>query len=191
MSPWVEIAVIGCPKTAGSKSAYPIRRKDGSYVKDPRTGRIMVRVANSDKGAQAWTRACQQAAKLVWGDAPPWNGPLEVQFIFLRRRPESHFSKRKGHEHELTASAEKAWATTPDTTKMIRCAEDALTGICWTNDSRIHVQLGIKTWSNYDGMLIRMRQSDAEYGFDDEFTRVLSLMEQLQQQQNQQAAEYF
>lgn len=189
INPWVEIAVLGKPQPAGSKTATAIRRKDGTYVM--KNGRIVTAVFDSNKGAKSWMHAVRQAAEMVWGDNLPWDGPIEVQFVFLRARPDSHFSKRKGHERELLASAADQWDSTPDTTKLIRCAEDALTGVCWTNDSRIHKQIGVKAWSTYDGAIIRLRRSDEVFDFDADFTRILRTMEEIHEQHDAEAGQSY
>ena len=62
-------------------------------------------------------------------------------------RPKSHF-RANGL---LKPTAPLYHTSKPDLTKLMRSTEDALTGICWTDDSSIARQSPLKLYSN-DGL---------------------------------------
>jgi len=120
--------VYGEARPAGSKTAGVSK-----------SGRVFVRDAG--RGSQAWKRQVAAAAAQAMAGAPLMDGPLAVVFVFVQPRPKSHFGKRG-----LLPSAPARPIVRPDLLKLARAVEDALTGICYRDDSQIvHESL----WKRY------------------------------------------
>ncbi len=72
------------------------------------------------------------AAAALEAGAEPLDGPIAVGLVFRLPRPAGHFGRR------WLRPAAPAWpASRPDLDKLIRAVLDALTGICWRDDSRV------------------------------------------------------
>jgi crossover junction endodeoxyribonuclease RusA len=117
----MRLTVIGIPVPQGSKTAHPFRRKDGS---------LGVAVHEGWKAASLkdWRRAIADAARAYmaeYGLESPADGPLALTATFYLPRPASAPKKVKYP------------AKKPDCSKLLRAAEDSLTGIAYTDDSRI------------------------------------------------------
>ena len=133
---WVAVAefrVVGTPKPAGSKRAFTNRA----------TGRAMLVDASGQPGKD-WRADVKAAAMGVYQgdliDAPIY---LCVEFRFSR--PKSHYGTGRNAK-VLKARAPEFHTKAPDTTKLLRGLEDALTGILWTDDSRVVVQRARKDY---------------------------------------------
>lgn len=145
----ISFMVNGTPRPAGSKT--PIRLGAKLGVRDssgPAGARWRADVALA--GADA-----MRALGLVdgeGGDLELIEGPLELRVEFIRRRPKSHYTGTG----KLSATGRRMpYPTTrPDTTKLLRSVEDALTGVLWGDDSQIVEQLARKTWGDSEGARI-------------------------------------
>ena len=124
--PMIEFTVFGCPIPAGSKRAYPIKRKDGS---------IGVAVTPDNKKQASWMGAVADAARRVY-DGPLLTGAVSLEITFFRPRPKGHFGTGK-NAAVLKPSAPKYPTTRPDTVKLARAVEDALTSVIWLDDSQV------------------------------------------------------
>ena len=127
----ITIRVYGEPAPQGSKARG---RHGGVYEMSP--------------GLPAWRKAVEEAARqamfeinqdgeqeeevenLLWG-------PLALTVVFLLRRPADHF-RRGRFSHLLKPGAPVRPDKRPDTSKLVRGTEDALTkaGI-WTDDGQV------------------------------------------------------
>jgi len=76
------------------------------------------------------------ASEMFKRDLPPFDGPVIVDAVFTFARPASHFRTGK-NAHLLRDSAPLFPISRPDLSHLIRAAEDALTSIVITDDSRI------------------------------------------------------
>lgn len=129
----VSFWVPGTAQTAGSKSRVPIIQ--GGEVISHRI------VESGDRSAKAEWRAdlriaAQRAVEMDEGEWP-YDGPLLVEMKFARKRPGGHFGTgRNAGVLKERALAERPW-NRPDALKLARAAEDALTGVLWTDDARI------------------------------------------------------
>jgi Holliday junction resolvase RusA-like endonuclease len=54
----------------------------------------------------------------------------------------------------LKRSAPTLHTQKPDTTKLIRCTEDALQGVCWHDDCQVVSQQATKVWADVDSVKI-------------------------------------
>ena len=89
-----------------------------------------------------------------------FTGPLVVRFCFRFVRPQGHYGSGK-NAHHVKASAPRWPAVRPDTTKLIRSTEDALTGIVWRDDAQIIDQHAYKEYAEQAGCLITISEAAA------------------------------
>lgn len=117
----------GKPATQGSKRAYTFRKKSGG---------IGARVEEHSKHFKSWRALVVDAAIEVY-DGEPVKGPMSLKVRIIRKRPASHFGTGR-NAHSL-----KGWAIharpvqRPDSLKICRGIEDALSGVVWVDDSQI------------------------------------------------------
>lgn len=140
-----QFQVIGKPKTAGSKTSFVPKRKDGSVV-TRKDGSPMV-VTKDDAGTpgEQWRLAVGETALRAVGadphdpfaedfellDEPLW---LEVTYYF--KRPKSHYRSGR-NAHLLKDRAPTFPAMKPDVGKLTRAVHDALTGVLYRDDALI------------------------------------------------------
>lgn len=124
----VNLTIYGLPQPAGSKIAG--RSK---------AGKLFVR--DAAKGSTPWKRQVAQAAGEAMNDAGLMDGPLGLEAVFYLPRPAGHFGKRG-----LRPSAPAYPTKRPDTTKLLRAVEDALTGVVWRDDAQVVVQTAVKVF---------------------------------------------
>ena len=141
----IEFFVPGRPRTAGSKRAFPIRRRDGSLV------RIAVTDDSGPEG-KAWRAVVQDAARAVFPpEVPLLSGHVELRLEFQVMRPKGHYGARG-----LRASAPVHPTTKPDLLKMARAVEDALTGVLWRDDAQIVTEILTKRYADRPGVVVRV-----------------------------------
>lgn len=132
MSERLVFFVPGKPQTAGSKTAVPMGARMGVIEAGSKESRARKRT---------WRGDLRDAASQAMGDAA-WVGlraaaPLSLTIVIVRKRPSSHVGTGRN------AGVVKDWALPllpverPDTVKLVRAAEDALTSWCWADDSQI------------------------------------------------------
>jgi len=130
----VSFFVPGEAKPGGSKSAFALRRRDGSLVLRP-NGSPVINITDDAKGNRGWKQDVKVFAKTAYSGVP-LDGPLKVEASFIAIRPKSHFGSGK-NTNILKASAPVAPTVKPDASKYFRSTEDALSGILWVDDARI------------------------------------------------------
>jgi Holliday junction resolvase RusA-like endonuclease len=109
----VEFIVFGHAKPQGSKRAW--------Y--NQRSKRVQM-IENSEVGS--WRKQVAQAAGATCGPNHELiDGPCSIEIIVYRARPKS------------APRRVRFPATAPDSSKLLRAIEDALTGILYVDDSRI------------------------------------------------------
>lgn len=128
--PWLNFFVNGIPKPSGSKNAYPY------YCTE--TGRLKIRMVDACKTRKPWMDAVAFGARRRH-QGRPFEGPVKFLMKFYMPRPKSHYGTGR-NASVLKASAPREHLQKPDLTKLIRCAEDALTGILWVDDSQVIMQ---------------------------------------------------
>jgi Holliday junction resolvase RusA-like endonuclease len=136
----------GKPQTAGSKKAFiiPIPGRPGTSAKDYRAI-----ITDDNPEGEKWKKIVVSYARAVH-TGPPLEGPLQLDVIFTLERPKGHFGTGK-NDGEVKRSAPEFPTTRPDTTKLLRCLEDGLTGILWTDDSQIVAQHVFKVYGTRQG----------------------------------------
>lgn len=137
----IKFWVPGLPKTAGSKTSFTLGN-----------GRTVTKDSCDNK---LWRNivACQAAE--VMKDWELLTGPIDLRICFLFLRPKSHFGTGR-NAHKLKASAPEYHTKKPDTTKLVRCAEDAMKGIVWADDSQVVCQLPVKVYGQVQGAAIEV-----------------------------------
>jgi Holliday junction resolvase RusA-like endonuclease len=136
----LEFFVPGKAAPGGSKKGFV----------NPRTGRVVIQ--DDCKRNGSWMDRVAHFASEHY-DGEPLLGPLEVEFHFILDRPKGHYGSGKNLA-TVKASAPKHPTVKPDTTKLIRAAEDALKGITWKDDAQIVRQTGLKTYGKEPGCRI-------------------------------------
>jgi Holliday junction resolvase RusA-like endonuclease len=131
--------VAGDPQPGGSKRGF--------Y--NAKLGRVII--TEDNKRCAPWRAVVSEAAQQA--TTAPFDGPLHVRFEFHKVRPKSHFGTGK-YAGALKPSAPPYPTVKPDTTKLVRAAEDALKGICWRDDSQVVSQRASKRYGSQAGMLI-------------------------------------
>jgi Holliday junction resolvase RusA-like endonuclease len=130
-----EFTVFGVPQHGGSKTAYPVKTKSGKY-------RCNV-VDENDKEVKPWRNQIWRVAAELMGERGVYEGPLMLVVEFYMPRPKGHFGV-----HGVRRSAPRYPVVRPDTTKLMRPLEDALTGILWKDDSQIVEQIARKRYGD-------------------------------------------
>lgn len=122
----LRLTVYGAPQPAGSKTAGRSS-----------SGKLFVRDAS--KGSAPWKRQVAQAAGEAMNGRDLMEGPLLLLAKFYVTRPAGHYGA-----NGLRASAPAYPVKRPDTTKLLRAVEDAMTGIVWRDDAQVVVQQASK-----------------------------------------------
>lgn len=150
--PKLAFHVEGRAQTAGSKVAVPII-KGGE--------RVATRVVESGdrKAKDVWRQDVRTAAREAIKGNPAWpcDGPCEAIYTFTRRRPKNHYGSRKGVTY-LKDTAPAYPTARPDVSKLVRAAEDALTGLAWHDDACAVRQVAAKVWGDTEGLSVTVRQ---------------------------------
>ena len=145
---WVD----GKPEPAGSKQAFcPTNKQTGEPYRGT-GGRIIINVVDDNPKSKEWKKTVARAARQHFTRAPH-DGPVECRFEFVVTRPQYHFGTGKNAEC-LKDSAPHFPTAKPDTTKLTRGTEDALTGICWLDDAQIVEQRASKRYGTKPGVQI-------------------------------------
>lgn len=130
--------VDGVPAPGGSKRAFPHRT----------TGRMMV-VDAGGKKTKEWREkvAAAGTAAMNIEQLGIIESDIVATFRFAMPRPKSHFNTQ-GEIKERFKDAQHI--VRPDTTKLVRSTEDALTGIIWKDDAQITHQTASKFYADND-----------------------------------------
>jgi crossover junction endodeoxyribonuclease RusA len=127
----LEFTVLGKTATKGSTRSM-ISRK---------TGRIVTMADNRNLGA--WTQAAKWAALQAGAKVALKPAPIVISATFQFLRPKTKASR----EHHTVK---------PDIDKLLRALLDALTGICYEDDSQVVNVLAAKGYGSYEQCLVRV-----------------------------------
>lgn len=122
----VQFFVPGKAAPQGSKKAIPIRNRATGQV-------IKVNQVESSTAVGPWRERVALAAHNAMLGRPVFDGAVSVRLIFVLPRPKSTPKSR-------TPAAVKR----PDLDKLERAVLDALTGICFEDDSQVVNLHGLK-----------------------------------------------
>lgn len=141
--------IEGTPAPGGSKTAFPIWRKDGSLVTKVMNGRVWPIFNMVDAGGERnaqWKKTVAAQGRAWMKGRAPFSGPVKCEFVFCLRRPLNHY--RSGRNAELLAAgAPEHHTQKPDALKFARSTEDALTGILWHDDCQTIRICSEKRWA--------------------------------------------
>lgn len=114
------------PQPAGSKRAFV----------HPSTRRPVV--VDAAKQSRPWKQEVAGAAQAALNNAgmPFPAGPVELTVTFYRQRPKGDYGRGR-NAADLKGLANAYPVTKPDTTKLLRAVEDALTTVLWTDDAQV------------------------------------------------------
>ncbi len=149
----IEFTVYGEAKTAGSKKAYPFQSKS--------TGRLGVRVTHDNPKTKDWMAMVGQVAAAHY-DGELLKGPLRLFLQFVRVRPMGHFGTGR-NAGTLKDSAPRYPTTRPDTVKLARAVEDALTKVIWHDDSQVVVHELRKSYGKQVCVKVVIETLDGKY----------------------------
>lgn len=138
----ISFFVPGLPIPGGSKTAFPIRRKDGSAG-------VAVSDASGRRGKEWRARIALAAHAAVNPDLLAPRGPLCLTLAFAMPRPKGHYGK-----HGVRRSAPVFPVVRPDVLKLARVVEDACTGILWHDDAQICVEILTKEYGRRIGVRV-------------------------------------
>ncbi len=169
----IEFTFYGRQYTAGSKTAMPVFNEAGELVRNPKTGRTITRVKHaSDKTAPWMALVTSEAAKAYRG--PLLTGAIKLTIEFLRPRPKGHYGTGR-NEGKLKDSAPEFHTIAPDTLKLGRAIEDALTGVIWKDDAQINRHVLSKDFGPRYTTIVRIEALEAKFageeGEDDAITK--------------------
>lgn len=134
----VQFFVPGKPQPGGSKRGFVTKAGRVAIVEDAKR--------NKD-----WRAVVSLAASEAMKGREPFAGPLRLFIEFTLPRPRSHY--RTGRYEAVLKPQAPCWHTSkPDSTKLLRSTEDAMTGIVWRDDAQVAM------------VLVRKRYADGQPG---------------------------
>lgn len=158
----IEFHVRGTPAPGGSKTAVAVRRGNGSIVM--KGNRPVLRYIDDGKGNKKWREDVEHYARRAYTGAP-LVGPLRLVVEFRMPRPAKHFVGGRKDGELRAAFVGIEHAQKPDTTKLLRSTEDALSGIVWVDDAQVVEQYATKRWANHGELVgARIRITKVERG---------------------------
>lgn len=138
-----QLIIHGKAVPSGSKTAYVNQYTGKAHVVD---------TCKEKANWQNFVRIQAQAEAARLGIKPK-NGQFHLAITFNFKRPKSHFGTGK-NAGILKDSAPQYHTQKPDCTKLTRCTEDALQGICWTDDSQVVSQGIVKLWHDTEDFVV-------------------------------------
>ncbi len=149
----LDFIVLGKPQQRGSKDAIPIPKRGGGFITKA-NGFPMLAVKDSNEKSKSWMQEVRSAAAAAHGGRPLMMGAIELSIEFHFARPKSHYGSGKNASF-VKSSAPRIHAQSPDLAKLIRCLEDALTGVVWLDDRQVYRYGSIqRVWTTAQEMAI-------------------------------------
>lgn len=133
--------VDGTPSGQGSMRAFVVK------------GRAVL--TSTNKKLKPWRKAIADAATVAgWrpGKGAPLEGRVKVSLAFYFPRPKLHYRKNSQVKDEFLDTFPRS-----DLDKLVRAVGDALTGVCWVDDSQIVMISAFKVYitaPSTDGYLL-------------------------------------
>lgn len=138
--PLLSFFVSGTPSTQGSKVSFVskhARRRDGKHfvvTKDDN------RKLQNWRSSVAW-HARQAGARVL-------AGPLALELTFVMPRPKAHHVA--GDYARPVRQGMPVWVDKkPDSVKLARAVEDALSGVCWNDDAQVVRHVIVKRYREH------------------------------------------
>lgn len=148
----ISFFVEGEPRPGGSKTVIHYRDDRGELkVRMVFSARYNRDIPNpvfniidaADNGA--WKKLVKRAGQEAMAGMKPWTGPLRLTMRFDLERPGYQYVAGDSSRPVRDEYADAYPDGPPDATKLVRAAEDALTGVIWADDATIvdqHAQKG-------------------------------------------------
>ena len=108
-------------------------------------------IESNERKLRPWRAQVAAEAALAMDGNPIETGALQLRVRFVFPRPKSHFGTGSRAD-VLKPTAPEYVSTKPDCDKLLRALFDALTGICFRDDSQI---AHVNAWKEY-GQAARM-----------------------------------
>lgn len=155
MSEILTFFVHGKAEPAGSKKsfAHPHTKKIVTIDDNPKAGPWKKEVAAACRTALA-VNGYVKFPVYTEGVA------LYVEMTFYIERPKYHYGTGKNADKIKEQFLYARPTVKPDTTKLVRCAEDALTGLAWHDDAQIVRQVNDKQYGDKPGIRIVVIKMD-------------------------------
>jgi Holliday junction resolvase RusA-like endonuclease len=121
-----------------------------------RDGRVFAKHGKEIELKQ-WRGLIAQRAGLAMEkeDRPLIQGPVHLRINFYFPRPKGHYGTGK-NAGDLKKSAPTFHTIRPDIDKLVRSVLDALTGVCWRDDSQVYRIEVYKDWGSIAHALIEV-----------------------------------
>lgn len=145
----ISFFVPGVPRPAGSKTAFPFKRRDGS---------LGASVVDSCKHTKPWQAVVSGEARDIYA-GPILTGPIQLELAFNFLRPKSHYGTGR-NANRLKPSAPMHHTVKPDIDKLIRAILDALTGPIWQRDQQVTYLTARKLYDVQPGATITITPRD-------------------------------
>lgn len=129
----VQFDVRGTPAPGGSKTAIPMRYRDGRLVM--KGNRPILKYVDAGKENRKWRKRVGRSAKVAY-QREPVTAACKISFLFRFERPQSHFRTGK-FSGVLRPDAPMLHTQKPDLSKLIRSTEDSLSGLVYADDCQI------------------------------------------------------
>ncbi len=129
MADSIAFFVPGIPAPAGSKRAFPFRKKDGS---------LGVNVSHDNKRSRPWMSAVAEHAAEAMGDRELITGPVSLTVLYTFPRPKGHYGTGR-NSGTIKPLAPEHHVVKPDRGKLDRAIEDALTGVVYRDDAQVYI----------------------------------------------------
>ncbi len=128
----ITFTVYGKQIPQGSKRTVPIYRDGKPVMIGDRT---LTRVAPDNPGLPGWRQEIAHVARRAY-DGESLDGPISLTVCIVRPRPKGHFGSGR-NAGKLKESAPHFPTTRPDSLKLVRAVEDAITGVLYLDDAQI------------------------------------------------------
>ena len=143
-NPMFSLFVSGVCRSSGSKTVFP--HESGKPI-----------VAPAGKYQKKWQDAVAWTFMQVYGRPVPITGPVRIELVFRMARPRSHYRIEKGRISPHVKSTAPIWhISRPDSGKLRRAVEDALTGLAWLDDSQVCEANELKVYGEPPGGQIKI-----------------------------------
>lgn len=144
----LQFFVPGKPQTAGSKTAVPMGARMGVIEAGSKESRARKRSWRGDLRV-----AASRALAANPGFLPERESPLSLTLVIVRKRPSVHMRSGAHAGCVKPQAIGLQPVQRPDTVKITRALEDALTGVVWADDSQIVKHHLYKAFGDQAGFL--------------------------------------
>lgn len=163
--------VYGKPATQGSKRAIPATREDPDGVRRPvmrENGLPIFNMVDDNPRLRSWRADVSSTAReqmdVEFGrDFVPIKTAVMLSMVFYRPRPKGHYGTGRNAD-KLKDSAPAYPTTKPDTLKLARAIEDALSGVVYHDDAQIVSHSIEKRWGASYQVMIQVEWEDPSHG---------------------------